>query len=79
MTKDKPNGWALKALWGVVVTTFLFMGSGVIANDNRNSREHTEIRSEMINRDEKMMDSLHKFDVRQEVLIQAVNRIEKKL
>ena len=63
----------------ILVPAMFFMGGNVIANDNKNTVAHTEITSEMIRRDERMMDSLHEFDVRQEVLIETVDRIDKKL
>jgi len=55
------------------------IANNIIANDIRNVKERNELRAEMIRRDEKIMDSLHRFDVRQEVLIKVVEKIEKKI
>ena len=77
------NGWLIKTLVGfgvtVIVGTQTFAGNAIYKNRETNVKEHIEIKETMINRDESFMESLHKFDVRQEVLIQTVDRIERKL
>lgn len=71
------NGWVLKTVIGVpigmLLTTLGFMGNGIIGNRNLNVSEHGIIIDKMVERDEKLMDGLHRFDVRQEVLIEKVD------
>jgi len=69
----------IKWVLGIIITGMTLMATGVIANDRRNTDQHRQIRTEMITRDEKIMDTLHRVDIRQEVLIKSVGRIEDKL
>ena len=74
------NGMVMiKWVIGIIITGLFVLVCNVVANDNRNNTQHIDIKSEMISRDEKMIESLHRFDVRQEVLIDTVGRIERKI
>ena len=72
-------GNVVKWVLGIIVTGLFILVGNVVANDNRNTEQHRGITAEMIERDEKMMERLHHFAVRQEVLIKTVGRIESKL
>lgn len=56
------NGWVLKTALGGGITVWIaitsFMGTSVVRNRELNIADHTVIRSEMVNRDEKIGDKI---------------------
>ena len=64
MEETNRNGWTkwlVATLWGVLMTVILFMGNIVKANDEKNSTDHTIIRREIVETDNKMNDKLEKI------------------
>ena len=77
------NKWIMW-LSGVLVTLIVMvamptMAKSIWENDIRNTKQHEKIMETMIMRDEKLAESLHRFDVRQEVLISEVKKMGSKL
>ena len=88
------NNWVLKwmtgALWGVVVLGLTLTAQGVIANDDKNTKDHVAIRKEVVEGNAKINDKIDKkfeeINDKQTVLLvqQAqmaiiLEKIEKKL
>ena len=77
------DGWVIKLLIsggiGAVVAVTSFNGTKIDRNKDTNETQHIEIRKDMVASDKVITDSLHKFDVRQEVLIETVKSIDEKI
>ena len=78
------------ALWGVVVLGLTLLAQGVIANDNKNTKDHTEIRKEIVEGDAKINEKIDKkieeinnkqtaMLVQQAQMAIILDKIEKKL
>ena len=56
------NGWVTKwlvgALWGVLIGIIVFMGNVVKANDIKSTEEHTNIRHEFNEADQKIREKI---------------------
>ena len=83
MAENGRNKWIMW-LAGILVTLVVMVAMPTMAksiwdNDIRNTNQHEKIMETMIMRDEKLAESLHKFDVRQEVLIVEVRKLGEKL
>ena len=77
------GGFILKAFVGVgasaIIAVTSFNGTKIDRNKDSNEAQHIKIVETMIERDEKLAEHIHHFDVRQEVLIKSVENIAKKL
>jgi hypothetical protein len=63
MAQQPLNGWTkwlVGALWAVVCGVILFMGNTVKANDDRNTVEHIDIRSNIVECNEKLREGVAK-------------------
>ena len=74
------NGIFAKTVIGIgasaVIAVTTFNGSKIDRNKDTNEHHHNVIMETMIKRDEKLAESVHRFDVRQEVLIKTVDKYE---
>ena len=80
------NGIIVKAVIGVIAGSGIlgFMGKGIVDNRETNIKEHTEIRKEMMAKDEKLRDKVEKIDdkvddirVTQSEVVTILRRLDK--
>jgi len=82
------NGSLMIAKWagGALITGLLFMGKGIVDNNNRHTATEVEIRKEVIEGDKEIYSKIDKVEdivteirVEQATIVTTLKQIEKKL